>query len=148
MKSKLGVAVSVFLFAGLAQAQRLEFTNPDGLTKPQPYTQVVKAGKLLFIAGQVGITADGTVVGPRMKEQLDQVLTNLATALKSQGADFSQVAKITVFVTSISEYRSPEVRAVRSKHFGNNKPASTLVQIVQLADPAYQVEVEVIAVPP
>ena len=148
MHIRLGVALSVFLLAHLAHAQKLEFTNPDGIPKPERYTQVVKAGKLLFISGQVGHNADGQIVGPGMREQLEQALTNIATALKSQGADITNIAKITIFVTSMSEYLSPEVRAVRSKHFGNHKPASTLVQIVQLANPAYKVEVEAIAVLP
>lgn len=148
MKRILGLTLSVLLPIAAVHAQKLEKINPEGLSKPQTYTHVVKAGKLLFIAGQVGSTADGKVAGPGMKEQLDQALTNLTTALKSQGADFSHLAKITIFVTSISEFRAPEVREVRARHFGDNKPASTLVQIQQLADPAYKVEVEAIAVLP
>ena len=148
MKSKLGVALSVCLFAGLAQAQRLEFTNPDGMSTPANYTQVVKAGKLLFIAGQTARTADGQILDVGMKEQLEQIMINLETALKSQGADFTNVAKITTYVTSMHEYRKPEVAAVRTKYFGNHKPASTSMEIVQLANPAYRVEVEVIAVLP
>lgn len=148
MKKTLGVTLLVFLFPAPIQAQKLEFTNPDGLTKPTTYTQVVKAGKLLFISGQVGTTADGKVVGPGMREQTDQALANLATALKVHRADFSHIAKITTFVTSIPEYQSPEVRNIRAKHFGSNKPASTLVQIVQLAQPFYKVEIEAIVVLP
>jgi enamine deaminase RidA (YjgF/YER057c/UK114 family) len=106
----------------------------------------VKAGKTLYIAGQVGAGPDGKVVGPGMAEQLDRVLTNLGVALKSQGADFSHIAKITIFTTSIAEFR--EAAAVRAKHFGSNRPASTLVQISQLASPDFKVEVEAIAVLP
>jgi enamine deaminase RidA (YjgF/YER057c/UK114 family) len=143
--------VSLLLLAVVATAaQKLEKNNPPALSKPNPgtYTHVVKSGKLLFIAGQTGVNADGRVVGPGMKEQLEQVMTNLATALKSQGADFSHVAKTTTFVTSISEFRSPDVAAVRAKYVGANPPANTLVQIQQLADPAYKVEIEAIAVLP
>ena len=131
-----------------AQAQKLEFINPDGLTKPTTYTHIVKAGKLLFIAGRVGVTADGKIVGPGMKEQVNQVLTNLETALKSQGADLSHVAKITTYVTSMSEYRAPDVVVLRTQRFKNRPPASTLVEVVRLADPAYKVEIEAIAVLP
>lgn len=148
MQTILTVISLLVVSTVLAHAQQLEYSNPDGLTKPPTYSQVVKAGKLLFIAGQVGNRADGNVVGPGMKEQLDQALTNLGTALKAHGADFGRITKITIFVTSIAEFQADEVRAVRTKHFGNNKPASTLVQIVQLAQPAYKVEVEAIAVLP
>ncbi len=142
------VPALALLLAGSAAAQQLQKINPEGLGTPQTYTHVVKAGKLLFIAGQVGATADGKVVGPGMAEQLDQVLKNLTLALKSQGADFGHVAKITVFVTSIEEFRAPEARAVRERHFGAHKPASTLVQISQLANPQFKVEIEAIAALP
>jgi enamine deaminase RidA (YjgF/YER057c/UK114 family) len=143
--------ISLLLVAVVATAaQKLERNNPPGLSKPQPgtYTHVVKSGKLLFVAGQTGVDADGKVVGPGMKEQVEQVMANLTAALKSQGADFSHVAKTTTYVTSISEFRSPEVAAVRAKYVGANPPANTLVQVQQLADPVYKVEIEAIAVLP
>jgi len=134
--------------APLAQSQQLERINPDGLSKNPGYTQVVKAGKLVFIAGQVGATADGKIAGPGMKEQYQQVLDNLATALKSVGLDFSHVAMTTTYVTDIEEFRTPEVQALRPQRFGNRPPTSTLVQVVRLANPAYKVEVDAIAVIP
>ncbi len=148
MKRSLAVAIFVLLSVNLAYAQKLEFTNPEGISTPERYTHVVKAGNLLFISGQVGRNADGQIVGPGMREQYDQALTNIATALKSQGADISNVAKITTYVTNMYEFQRPEVRAVRTNHFGNHKSASTLVEIVQLANPAFKVEIEAIAVLP
>jgi enamine deaminase RidA (YjgF/YER057c/UK114 family) len=91
----------VLALPALALTQQLQKINPAGLSTPQTFTHVVKAGKLVFIAGQVGAGPDGKLAGQGMKEQLDQVLKNLTIALKSQGADFSHVAKITIFVTSI-----------------------------------------------
>lgn len=140
------LAVIVAFTAGVYAAQQLERINPPGLSTPQSYAHVVKAGKTLYIAGQVGVGPDGALAGPGMAEQLDRVLTNLGLALKSQGADVSHVAKITIFTTSIAEFR--EAAAVRAKHFGTHRPASTLVQISQLANPAFKVEIEAIAVLP
>ena len=48
----------------------------------------------------------------------------------------------------MDEYQSQEVRAVRAGHFGDHKPASTSMEIVQSANPAYRVEIEAIAVLP
>ena len=129
-------------------AQTLERINPPGLGTPATYSHIVKAGKTLYIAGQVGARSDGTIAGETMTAQLEQVLANLQTALKSQGADFSHVAKITIYVTSIAEFRAPEAAKIRAKYFGSNHPASTLVQISQLANPAYKVEIEAVAVLP
>jgi enamine deaminase RidA (YjgF/YER057c/UK114 family) len=150
MKNTIRLLLIFLLVVAPAAAQKAERINPPGLSKPAPgtYTHIVKVGKLLFIAGQTAVNAEGKVVGAGMKEQVEQVMTNLVTALKSQGADFSHVTKTTTFVTSISEFRSPEVAAVRAKYVGANPPANTLVQIQQLADPAYKVEIEAIAVLP
>jgi len=144
------ILVTMLFLLGVtrAEAQKPERINPDGLSKNPGYSQVVKAGKLVFIAGQVGATADGKIAGPGMKEQYEQVLANLATALKSQGLDMSHVAMTTTFVTVMDEFRTPEVQALRPQHFGSNPPTSTLVQVVRLANPAYKVEVEAIAVLP
>lgn len=133
---------------GLAAGQRLERIDPPGVSMPQTYAHIVKAGNLLFIAGQVGAGADGKVAGPTMKEQTEQVMKNLQTVLKSQGLDFSHLAKITIFTTSVQEFRAADVAAVRSRYFGSNRPASTLVEIRQLASPDYKVEIEAIAVAP
>lgn len=131
-----------------AAAQSLERVNPEGLATPRAYTHVIKAGKLLFIAGQVALDENNQVVGTTMAEQVDRALANLETALKSQGADLSHVAKTTIFTTSIAEFTAPDAVAARMKRMGSNRPASTLVQVQQLADPRFKVEIEAIAVLP
>ena len=148
MRHLIPMLFAITVAASPASSQTLERINPPGLSKPTTYSHIVKAGKTLYIAGQVGAKEDGTVAGETMVAQLDQVLANLQTALKSQGADFSHVAKITIYVTSIAEFRAPEAVKVRGKYFGATHPASTLVQIQQLANPAYKVEIEAVAVLP
>lgn len=133
---------------GLLAGQRLERINPQGVSTPQTYSHIVKAGKMLFIAGQVGAMPDGKVAGAGMKEQTEQVLKNLQTVLKSQGLDFSHVAKINIFTTSIAEFRAQDVAEIRARYFGQHRPASTLVQISALASPDYKIEIEAIAVAP
>jgi reactive intermediate/imine deaminase len=141
----LGAAMGA---ATLSGAQALQRINPPGVSNPTTYSHVVRAGKTVYVAGQVGSDAQGKVAGPGMKEQVEQVLTNLRTVLKSQGLDASHVAKINIYVTSIDEFRAADVAAARTKFFGETRPASTLVQVVRLADPAYKVEIEAIAVAP
>ena len=148
MRHGIMAFVGVISIVSAAAAQTLERINPAGLATPTTYSHIVKAGKTLYIAGQVGAKPDGAIAGESMAAQLEQVLANLQTALASQGANFSHVAKITIFVTSITEFRTPEAVKVREKYFGTNRPASTLVQIQQLANPAFKVEIEAVAVLP
>jgi enamine deaminase RidA (YjgF/YER057c/UK114 family) len=134
--------------AGTADAQTLQRINPDGLATPQTYSHVVRVGKVLYVAGQVAADGAGTPVEGSMREQVERTLANLKIALASQGADFSHIAKITIFVTSIEEFLAPDVRQVRATYFGEHRPASTLVQVVRLAHPAYRVEIEAVAALP
>jgi enamine deaminase RidA (YjgF/YER057c/UK114 family) len=133
-----------------ATAQVAQRSNPQGLSTPAPgtFSHVARAGKLVFIAGQVGTKADGSLAGPDMKAQLEQVLENLRIALASQGADFSHVTKLTTFVTSITEYRGPGLAEARANYFGSIPPPNTLVQIDQLANPAFKIEIEATAALP
>jgi enamine deaminase RidA (YjgF/YER057c/UK114 family) len=142
------VVLSLALAGAGASAQGLQRINPPGLSTPTTYSHIVRDGKTLYIAGQVGADAQGKVVGTGMVEQLEQVLKNLQMALKSQGADFSHVAKINVYVTDVDAFRAPEAAKVRAKYFGANRPASTLVGVTRLASPEYKVEIEAVAVLP
>jgi enamine deaminase RidA (YjgF/YER057c/UK114 family) len=142
------VLVAVGVCSITLSAQGLQRINPPGLSTPTTYSHIVRDGKTLYIAGQVGADAQGKVVGTGMVEQLEQVLKNLQTALKSQGADFSHVAKINIYVTDVDAFRAPEAAKIRAKYFGPNRPASTLVGVTRLASPEYKVEIEAIAVLP
>jgi reactive intermediate/imine deaminase len=134
--------------AATLDAQMVQRINPPGLATPTTYSHIVKAGNTLYIAGQVGADASGKIAGPGMTEQLEQVLKNLQTALKSQGADFSHVVKITIYTTDVDAFRAPDAAAIRAKYFGANRPASTLVGVTRLASPEYKVEIEATAVLP
>ncbi len=148
MRRMAAFVIVMIGLTGVARAQRVERINPPGLVATQTYSHVVKVGNLLFIAGQVGTDQSGAVVGSTMKAQAEQVLANLATALTSQGAGVANIAKITIFTTSIDEFRAPEVVALRAKFFGATVPASTLIQVQRLASPDYKLEIEAIAVVP
>ena len=142
------VVLSLALAGAIATAQGLQRINPPGLSTPTTYSHIVRDGNTLYIAGQVGANAQGKVVGTGMVEQLEQVLKNLQIALQSQGADFSHVAKINIYVTDVDAFRAPEAAKVRAKYFGANRPASTLVGVTRLASPEYKVEIEAIAILP
>ncbi|MEO8680230.1 MAG: RidA family protein [Vicinamibacterales bacterium] len=129
-------------------AQGIQRINPPGLSKPATYSHIVRAGKTIYIAGQVGSDEQGKIAGPGMVEQLEQVLKNLQIALKSQGADFSHVTRITIYTTDVDAIRAPDAAAVRAKYFGANPPASTLVGVTRLAALEYKVEIEATAVLP
>jgi enamine deaminase RidA (YjgF/YER057c/UK114 family) len=76
-------------------------------------------------------------------------MENIKTALASVGGGFEHVVKLTSYLTNL-EAHGPEFREVRGSYFPNKEalPASTLLQISRLANPAYLVEVEAVAILP
>lgn len=104
-------------------------------------------GDLLFVTGQVARTKDGEIVGRGdFMKQADQVFANIAEVLAAGGATMADLLKVTVFVTD-ARYRD-EFRAVTDKYLGAHLPASTLVVVAALADPAFLIEIEGIAAKP
>ena len=130
----------------MSEGQTIQRINPPGLSKPATYSHIVRVGNTLYIAGQVGADADGKIAGPGMAQQIEQVFKNLEIALKSQGANFSNVTKITIYTTDVDAVRAPDAAAIRAKYLGANLPAATLVGVTRLATPDYKVEIEATAV--
>src|SRR4051812_7396866 len=129
----------------------LHFSNPQGLSSPPTYSHVVEVSgphRTVYIAGQTGADASGKVADG-FRAQAVQVMENLKTALASVGGSFEHLVKITAFLTNL-EANANEFREVRAIYFINKQalPAATAVQVVRLANAAYLLEVEAIAILP
>ena len=124
----------------------LERVQPASLHSTEGYGHIVKAGDTIYIAGQASIAKDGSIVGVGdPTAQAEQTFLNLSEALASVGADFSNVAKLTIYLTHREDL--PAWRAVRAKYIKEDKvPAGTLVFVSGLAIPDLRIEVEATAV--
>jgi 2-iminobutanoate/2-iminopropanoate deaminase len=123
-----------------------EYINPDVLSRSRGYSQVVKAGNTVYIAGQVSAGTDGNAIGKGDPEaQVRQIWRNIEAAVKGAGGTLENVVKTTTYVTNI-QYAAA-VRKVREEVFQSLKPpTSTLLVVAGLASPDYMVEIEAIAV--
>ena len=125
-----------------------ESLQPKGLSDPRPrYSQAImtKPGRLLFIAGQTASDANGNVVGKGdIEAQVTQVYENIKTVLKEAGGTLQDVVKTTTYITDI-KYRDG-LGKVRSRFYEKDPPTSTLIVVKGLAQEAYMVEIEAIAV--
>ena len=115
------------------------------MSQTRGYTHVVKVGNTAYIAGQVSVARDGSVVGKGDPEaQVRQIWHNLEAAVKSIGGTLNDIVKTTTYVTNISY--SAAVRKVREERFPTTAPTSTLLVVAGLANPDFMVEIEAIAV--
>jgi len=126
----------------------LELITPPDLPRPAGYSPVavVPAGhRLVWTSGQVPLDAGGDVVGPgNLEAQTRAVMEHVGRALAAGGASWSDVLKLTIYVTDTSAL--PVIRAVRDEFVDRDRPpTSSLVQVAALFRPDVLVEVEAVA---
>lgn len=125
------------------------FHNPEPFKSAgRPYAMAVKAGKLIFLAGHIGVEfVDGqrTVVAPGdVMRQLEVIFTNMRLVLRGVGADLDDICWLQFFVTDMDDRLRMD--DVRRRFFGDtDQPAATLVEVRRLALPGLVVEVNAIA---
>lgn len=147
-------AASTAVAPASAQAQvgtNVRHSNPPGMTQPAAYSQVVEINgphRLIFVAGQTGVDASGKAA-QGFRAQAVQAFTNIKTALASVGGSMDHVVRLTTYLTDIQQ-DADAYREVRASFLPNKSalPASTLLQVVRLADPSYLIEVDAIAILP
>ena len=129
---------------------KTRFLNPDTLTKPPAYSQVVEVttpGRMVFISGQIGVGRDGKLAPGDFRAQAVQVFENLKAALAAVGARFEHVVKINNYIIEIEQQAI--LREVRLLYINKAAPpASTSVRVVGFAREGALLEVEAIAVLP
>jgi enamine deaminase RidA (YjgF/YER057c/UK114 family) len=123
--------------------------NPPDLAAPRGYSNGVLAqGRILFVAGQVGWTADGTLLSDRFVDQFDQALANVLSVVRAAGGVPESLARLTIYVVDKREYVAAQrdvgerYRARMARHY----PAMTLVEVRSLLEPGALVEIEATAV--
>ncbi len=123
-----------------------DYRNPETMSQPSGFTQVVTVDKTVYIAGQVSGAPDGSIVGKDDPEaQVRQIWRNIEAAVQSAGGTLQHLVKTTTYVTSI-DYAAA-VRKVREELYqASTPPTSTLLVVSALAHPDYTVEIEAIAV--
>jgi enamine deaminase RidA (YjgF/YER057c/UK114 family) len=117
--------------------------NPAGVRKVAGYNHAkVRRGTPVFLTGQVAWDVDGNVVGPGdIEAQLDQAWGNVRAVLAGLGLEMDDIVKLTTYITDARHM--PAVGAAKARQFTSAAmPASTLLIVAGLADPALLVEIE------
>lgn len=130
----------------------LHRTNPDDLAPPAGFSHAVTAtgSRLVFLAGQTALDADGAITGGGLPAQFAQALSNLLTALNASGGTPADLTRVTVYTTDVAAYRehARELGRIWRAHAGRDYPAMALVGVVRLWDETALVELDGIAVLP
>ena len=122
--------------------------RPRTLPKPAgfSYAYEVKRGRLVFVAGQVAMGADGAIVGKGdLVAQFRQTCANLQTVLSAAGGEMTDLVKLTIYVLDVPEYKRQlkAIGEVHREYFGKHFPAMTLVGARDLFDAAEGALIEI-----
>jgi len=108
-----------------------------------PYSQAIRAGDFIFVAGQGGVDpATGKFVDGGVEEQTRQTLKNIDAILKAAGSSLNDVVKVSVFLKDVRDFQA--MNKVFAEFFKEPPPARTTVG-VEFVVPEMLVEIDVIA---
>jgi 2-iminobutanoate/2-iminopropanoate deaminase len=121
-------------------------TAPGAAKAIGPYSPALKVGNLLFLSGSIPLDpVSGQLVEGGIVDQTRRVMENIKALLGAAGADFSSVARTTVFMVDLGEFAL--MNEVYASYFTAPYPARSTVQVVKLPKDV-RVEIDVLAVLP
>lgn len=109
--------------------EKIVLSTSDASAPVAPYSQAIRVGSFVFVAGQVGINPKtGKVVPGGIRAQTKQAIENLKAVLATAGIRLEHIVKTTVFLRNARDYKT--MNEVYREYFADKPPARTTVQAV------------------
>ena len=121
-----------------------QFIRTPNAPQPMgPYSQGVKAGNFLFVAGQgPNDPKTGQMAGEEIESQTHQTLTNIKGIVEASGLSMRDVVKVSIFLKTVEDFK--KMNEVYMTFFPENPPARTTVE-AKLPAPGMLIEIDVVA---
>lgn len=123
--------------------KRKAISTKDAPAALGPYAQAVKAGKMLYTSGQLGLDPVTGELAQGLEMQARRAMDNLEAVLKEAGAGFEHVVKTTIFLTDMGGFQ--QVNEVYGSYFKDSVPARSTVEVAGLPKGGL-VEIEAVAI--
>ena len=107
------------------------------------YSPAVRAGGLVFVAGQIGLRADGTIP-ETAQEQADWAFKRLGVILEAGGLGFGDLVELVTYHVDIDKQLT-DFRQVKDRYITTDFPAWTILGVAALARSTLLVEIRAVA---
>ena len=123
-----------------------QIINTENAPSPVgPYNQAVIANGFLFLSGQIAINPiTGNLVMDDIKKETRQVMTNIMAVLHKAGADFTNVVKVSIFMSDMGYYH--DINEVYAEYFDEAQAPAREAVAVKTLPKNVNVEISVTAV--
>ena len=109
------------------------------------YSRAIRVGDLVFVSGTTATDEGGQLVGPGDPEaQARFIIEKIGRALAAVGASLDDVVRTRVYLARADDWEA--VGRAHGHHFGQTRPANTLVEVSALVGDGYLVEIDADAV--
>jgi 2-iminobutanoate/2-iminopropanoate deaminase len=136
------ITVGIVSFADKTPERIIILT--DKAPKPiGPYSQAIKVGNTLYVAGQIGFTPEGKLDTSSVENECRQAINNVKAIVEAAGMNMQQVVKATLYVKDLKNFS--RINEVYGTYFVINPPARETVQVAALPKGA-NFEISVVAV--
>jgi reactive intermediate/imine deaminase len=143
MRTRLVLLITAVLSSACAHPNALEVEFMPSPVPNAPFSEAVRVGDLLYLAGQIGTDANGRLVAGGLQAEARQALNNIKTVLEKHGSGMDRVVKCTVFLADIRDWA--DFNEIYLTYFRVRKPARSAMAASGLALNA-RVEIECIGV--
>ncbi len=130
----------------------MDILHPEGWDKPIGYSNgiAVPAGRIVFVAGQVGWDAKQTFHSKEIAPQFAQALDNVLAVLAEAGGGPEHICRMTAYCCDKGAYLAArrELGAIWRQRMGTHFPAMSMIFVADLLDAPGLIELEATAVVP
>ena len=130
---------------------QFDVLQPKTWMEPKGYANgIVAEGRQVYIAGQIGWTAEAKLGSADLVAQVEQALANIVQVLAEAGGEPAHIVRLTWYLTDKSEYmsRQKEIGAAYRRVIGRHFPAMSAIVVAGLIEEGAKVEIEATAVLP
>lgn len=120
--------------------------GPTAVAPPAIGSQVVRVGRTVYVAGQLGVDSAGVLAGSTLRAQAERAFANLSTLLRAAGAGARDVTTLTIYVVNYRPADLATIRDAGAAYFGANAPVATVLGVQALSQEGALISIAATAV--